>query len=179
MPPPAAAEETWQHRRHNHKDAGGEYEYICVIPHLRVCVCVCCRMARLLCQLLSFVSTHFTLVAAPVFPIPVWRLCGRIKHSEGVCHLGSSDWERLSCPSLPQQARQSHTHRRAHAEARPEKTRKQDNNRQPPLNVLVIRSSERFPVTLLKRQIKKQQPSPTTSKYGSGVLLRGEITDFQ
>lgn len=71
------------------------------------------------------------------------------------------------------------THRRAHAEARPEKTSKQDNNRQPPLNGLVIRSTERFPVTLFKRQIKTQQPSPTISKYGSGVLLRGEITDFQ
>lgn len=106
QPPSAPADWMWRRPQYYHKDVctGGIWAYLCH-PTPR------CRMAQLLCQLLSFVSTHFTLVAAPVFSIPVWRLCRRIKHREGVCHLGSSDWERLSCPSLPQQARQSHTGR--------------------------------------------------------------------
>lgn len=62
------------------------------------------------------------------------------------------------------------TNRQAHAETRPEKTSKQDNNRQQSLNTLVILSSERFPVQLLKRHIKTRQPSPTISKHNSGVL---------
>ena len=59
------------------------------------------------------------------------------------------------------------TERRAHAVARPEKTSKQDNNQQPSSNRRVILSSERFPVTLFKRQIKTHQPSPAISKYNS------------
>lgn len=74
------------------------------------------------------------------------------------------------------------TDRQAHAEASLEKTSKGDNNRQPSLNMLVTLSSERFPVILFKRQIKTHQPSPTISKYDSGVLLRRERErerDFQ
>lgn len=109
LPPSAPTDWMWQRHQYYHKDMCMReiWAYSCHPTPRRVR----CRMAQLLCQLLSFVSTHLTLVAAPVFPIPLWRLCGRIEDREGVCHLGSSDWERLSCPSLPQQGRQSHTGR--------------------------------------------------------------------
>lgn len=84
-----------------------------------------------------------------------------------VCVSPGVPWLREAVMPITAPAGPPITDRRAHAEAGPEKTSKQDNNRQPSLNVLVILSSERFPVMLVKRPIKTQQPSPTISKYDS------------
>lgn len=140
--------------------------------------CVHCCMAQLLCQLLSFVSAHLTLVAAPVFPIPLWRLCRRIEDGEGVCHLGSSDWEKLSCPSLPQQARQSHT------QAGPRRDKARENKQTRQQSTAIFKQACHSPLrdfhfsylsSTWKHNSHRQQSLNTTLVF----YLHREITDFQ
>lgn len=171
--PPAAAEEMWQQRRYNHKDSctSGIWVYLC-----HPCVCVLPDgVAPLSAAVFCFHTLHTGCSTC--------RSHSRVKtvwkdKAQRRCMSPGVLWLREAVMPITAPAGPPITDRRAHAEDRPEKTSKQDNNRQPSLNLLVTLSLERFPVTLFKQQVKTHPPSPTISKYDFGVLLCTE-TGFQ
>ena len=138
-----------------------------------------CRMAQLLCQLLSFVSTHLTLVAAPVSPIPLWRAGWEDRGwrrcvSPGVLWLREAVMP-ITAPACPPI---THTDRPTLRQGHWKQANKTtiDNN----LKTRLSFSSETFPLQLLKQRINTRQALPKKSPSRTLVfsLLR-EITHFQ